>query len=90
MGKMKVLICIFACDPLEMSYLYLVQAYRHLMKAHLSLHICTVLPEPYYPLMKSEGYSFGVVRRSIPSALFVCPKPYLSTYWSDLIHSSYK
>ena len=25
-----------------------------------------------------------------PSALFVCPEPYLSTYWSDLIHSWYK
>ena len=25
-----------------------------------------------------------------PSTLFVCPEPYLSTYWSDLIHSWYK
>ena len=25
-----------------------------------------------------------------PSELFVCPEPYLSTYWSDLIHSWYK
>ena len=25
-----------------------------------------------------------------PSALFVCPEPYLSTYWSDLIYSWYK
>ena len=25
-----------------------------------------------------------------PSTLFVCPKPYLSTYWSDLIHPWYK
>ena len=24
------------------------------------------------------------------SALFVCPEPYLTTYWSDLIHSWYK
>ena len=23
----------------------------------------------------------------LPSALFVCPEPYLSTYWSDLMHS---
>ena len=34
------------------------------------------------------------VRPSIPSvrpsALFVCPEPYLSIYWSDLIHSWYK
>ena len=34
------------------------------------------------------------VRPSIPSVrpstLFVCPEPYLSTYWSDLIHSWYK
>ena len=37
----------------------------------------------YYPLTKSEGYSFGVVG---PSSLFVRPEPYLSTYWSDLIH----
>ena len=48
-------------------------------------------------LTKSEGYSFGVVRPSIPSVhsvrlstLFVLPEPYLSTYWSDLIHSWYK
>ena len=48
----------------------------------------------YYPPTKSEGYSFGVVRASVhsvrPSTLFVCPEPYLSTYWSDLIHSWYK
>ena len=48
----------------------------------------------YYPPTKSEGYSFGVVRSSVrpfrPSALFVCLEPYLSTYWSDLIHSWYK
>ena len=25
-----------------------------------------------------------------PSALFVCPEPYLNTYWSDLIHCRYK
>ena len=25
-----------------------------------------------------------------PSTLFVCPEPYLSTCWSDLIHSWYK
>ena len=25
-----------------------------------------------------------------PSILFVCPEPYLGTYWSDLIHSWYK
>ena len=25
-----------------------------------------------------------------PSTLFVCPEPYLSTYWSDLINSWYK
>ena len=25
-----------------------------------------------------------------PSTLFVCPEPYLSTYWSDLIHFWYK
>ena len=50
-----------------------------------------------YPPTKSEGYSFGrdivsasSIRPSIPSALFVCPEPYLSTYWSDLIHSWYK
>ena len=31
------------------------------------------------------------VRPSVrPSTLFVCPEPYLSTYWSDLIHSWYK
>ena len=41
----------------------------------------------YYPLTKSEGYSFGVVG---PSSLFVRPEPYLSTYWSDLIHWWYK
>ena len=40
-----------------------------------------------YPPTKSEGYSFGVLR---PSTLFVRPEPYLSTYWSDLIHSWYK
>ena len=40
----------------------------------------------YYPPMKSEGYSFGVVT---PSSLFGRPEPYLSTYWSDLIHSWY-
>ena len=29
-----------------------------------------------------------LVRPSIhPSTLFVCPEPYLSTYWLDLIHS---
>ena len=45
----------------------------------------------YYPPTKSEEYSFGVVRVSVrPSTLFVCPEPYLSTYWSDLIHSWYK
>ena len=48
----------------------------------------------YYPPTKSEGYSFGVVSPSVrpfrPSALFVCLEPYLSTYWSDLIHSWYK
>ena len=49
----------------------------------------------FYPPTKSEGYSFGVVCLSIrpsvrPSAIFVCPEPYLSTYWSDLIHSWYK
>ena len=38
----------------------------------------------FYPLTKLEGYSFGVVRPSIPS---VRPDSYLSTYWSDLIHS---
>ena len=38
----------------------------------------------YYPPTKSEGYSFGVVRRSVR------PDSYLSTYWSDLIHSWYK
>ena len=41
----------------------------------------------YNPPTKSEGYSFGVVS---PSALFVRPEPYLSTFWSDLIHSWYK
>ena len=53
---------------------------------------------PYYPQTKSEGYTFGVVRASVrlfrpsvhPSTLFVCREPYLSTYWSDLIHSWYK
>ena len=52
----------------------------------------------FYRSTKSEGYSFGVVRPSVhsvrpsvrPSTLFVCPEPYLSTYWSDLIHSWYK
>ena len=57
----------------------------------------------YYPPTKSEGYSFGAsvhpsvhpfrpsFRPSVcPSTLFVCPEPYLSTYWSDLIHSWYK
>ena len=52
----------------------------------------------YYPPTKSEGYSFDVVRPCLrpsipsvrPSTLFVCPEPYLSTYWSNLIHSWYK
>ena len=44
-----------------------------------------------YPPTKSEGYSFGVVRASVrPSIPSVRPEPYLSTYWSDLIHSWYK
>ena len=30
------------------------------------------------------------VRSLHPSTLFVCPEPYLSNYWSDLIHSWYK
>ena len=30
------------------------------------------------------------VRPFRSAALFVCPEPYLSTYWSDLIHSWYK
>ena len=67
------------------------------------LHQATIcLKNLCYPPTKSEGYSFGVVRASVrlsvrpfrpsfrPSALFVCPEPYLSTYWSDLIHSWYK
>ena len=41
----------------------------------------------YYPPTKSEGI---VLAPSIPSTLFVRPEPYLSTYWSDLIHSWYK
>ena len=40
------------------------------------------------------GYSFGIVRPYVhsvrPSIFFVCPEPYPSTYWSDLIHSWYK
>ena len=51
----------------------------------------------FYPQMKSEGYSFGVVCSSVsasfpsvcPSTLFVCLEPYLTIYWSDLIHSWY-
>ena len=41
--------------------------------------------------MKSTGYSFGFVRPVCPSKLFVCPEPYLSTYWSKLTpyHLSY-
>ena len=43
------------------------------------------------PSMKTEGYSFGVVLTSFfPSYCFVCPEPYLSTYWLDLMHSWYK
>ena len=64
-----------------------------------TLPLCHGLPEPkiatiYYPPTKWEEYSFGIIRASVnsvrPSTLFVCPEPYLSTYWSDLIHSSYK
>ena len=45
----------------------------------------------FYPPTKSEGYSFGVVRVSVrPFRPSVRPEPYLSTYWSDLIHSWYK
>ena len=44
-----------------------------------------------YPPTKSEGYSFGCVRPSVHSVRpSVRPEPYLSTYWSDLIHSWYK
>ena len=57
-----------------------------------------IVDQYFYPPMKSQGYSLGFVRASvhpsvrssIPSALFVRPEPYLSTYWSDLIHSWYK
>ena len=53
--------------------------------------IVYVCNKSYYPPTKSEGYSFGCVRPSIPSVRpSVRPEPYLSTYWSDLIHSWYK
>ena len=36
----------------------------------------------YYPPTKLERYGFGVVRAPVcPSTLFVCPEPYLGTYW---------
>ena len=63
-----------------------------IFKSYLLLWSC-------YPPTKSKGYSFGVVRACVrssvlpsvrPSTLFVCPEPYLSTYWSDLIHSWYE
>ena len=46
----------------------------------------------YYPPTKSEGYFWSrpCVCPFRPSTLFVCPEPYLSTYYSDLIHSWYK
>ena len=48
--------------------------------------------EGCYPPTKSEGYSFGVVRPSFRPFVLPCVRtePYLSTYWSDLIHSWYK
>ena len=49
----------------------------------LSGLLLVVIPPP-----KSDGYSLGVVRLSVHT--FVCPEPYLSTYWSDLIHSWHK
>ena len=44
-----------------------------------------------YPPTKLEVYSCGIVRASIHSfRASVCPEPYLSTYYSDLINSWYK
>ena len=41
----------------------------------------------FIPWRSREGYSFGVIHSVRLSAFFVCLEPYLSTYWSDLIHS---
>ena len=42
----------------------------------------------FYSPTKSEGYSFGVVHPSVrPFRPSLRLEPYLSTYWSDLIHS---
>ena len=41
-------------------------------------------PPFYYPPTKSEEYSFGASVHSVR------PEPYLSTYWSDLMHSWFK
>ena len=67
------------------------------MSAHVWLNLIIqkhTMFDFYYPPTKSEGYGFGVVRPSIPSvrpsALFVCPEPYLSTFWPDFIDSWYK
>ena len=46
----------------------------------------------FYPPTKSRDIVLALsmrtsVRPFHPSALFVCPEPYLSTCWSDLFHS---
>ena len=57
----------------------------------ITLSISEFISVIYYPATKSEGYSFGVVRACVrPSVHSVRPEPYLSTYWSNLIHSWYK
>ena len=57
----------------------------HMQALLVCLEFCTfVACLCCYPPTKWEGYSFGFVRVSVhPSSLFVCPEPYLSTYWSD-------
>ena len=52
-----------------------------LVMSDFELHKCCL----HYKVL----FLICVVHQSIPSALFVRPEPYLSTYWSDLIHSCF-
>ena len=52
---------------------------NYLLRRNNSFLVPTIHRESFYH--PTKGYSFGVVRQS---TLFVCPEPYLSTYWSDL------
>ena len=52
----------------------------------LLLWILFVIPQQ----IRRDVVLASSVRPFRPSTLFVRPKPYLSTYWSDLMHSWYK